>query len=417
MKRRIGIICTLDTKGPEAAFMADLVVKRGHETVIIDVGMRGAAAPRADFTNRDVAAAAGTSPEELLSASRGKCMEEIAKGAGRIVTGLYNDGKLDAIAGIGGNQGSSIASAAMRALPIGFPKYLISTVASGNIRPYIGYSDIIVTFSVSDLVGGINPVSRSVLTNGVSALIGMAEHGEKVRNSAPEKTIALSALGNTEHTASRIFNILRGRGYKVIVFHASGAGGSAMEDLIEKGVFGGVVDLTPHEIAEEVAGVGAYIPIRPGRLSVAGKNGIPQVISMGGLEYYCGGSMDSLPREHRETRKIYMHNPLNANVKLSHEEMEKTGALMAERINTARGPVNILVPMKGWSGYGSAGGPFHDPEANRLLLKNLYASLEKGKANVQEIDASINDEVFADACAEAVIGLMSGRLISTGGKT
>jgi uncharacterized protein (UPF0261 family) len=403
----IALISTMDTKARESAYMAELIQKRGRRVLTIDVGTMPHKEFSADVSNRALAAAGGGNLDVMADRDfpRDRCMEIMARGAGKILQQLFAEGKLEGVIGMGGNQGSSIAAAAMRGLPIGFPKYLVSTVASGNIRPYIGYTDIAVVFSVSDLVGGPNPVSRSILTNAVSAIIGMAEFGEGVKNSRPEKTIALTALGNTEASAHRIFNALTDRGYEVITFHASGAGGSAMEDLIEKGVFGGVIDLTPHELAEEVAGVGSYVPIKPGRLSAAGKRGIPQVVSMGGLEYYCGGSFSSLPEDHRKNRKVYMHNSLNANVKLSHEEMEKTGALMAERINQGKGQVRILIPIRGWSGYGSPGGPFYDPPANALLLKSLYKTLESGKAKIQEVDANINDDSFADACASAMLEL------------
>jgi len=295
----------------------------------------------------------------------------------------------------------------MRGLPIGFPKYLVSTIASGNIRPYIAYTDIVVTFSIADLVGGPNPISRSILSNAAAAVIGMAESGERIKSSQPEKTIALTALGNTEAAANRIFQTLRALGYEVITFHASGAGGSAMEELIEQGVFGGLVDLTPHEIAEEIAGVGSYIPIRPERMSAAGKQGIPQVISLGGLEYFCAGTRESLPASHQQ-RKIYMHNPLNANVKLTHVEMSSAAELMAQRLNKAKGPVQILVPLRGWSIYGAQGGVFYDPEANSIFLKTLYDKLDSQKITVQEADAHINDESFADMCAAAIHENMKG---------
>jgi uncharacterized protein (UPF0261 family) len=178
-----------------------------------------------------------------------------------------------------------------------------------------------------------------------------------------------------------------------------------MEDLIAEGVFGGVMDLTTHEIAEEVAGVGSYVPIKPGRLTAAGRRGIPQVVSLGGLEYYCAGSRDSLLPAHR-SRNIYMHNPLNANVKLTLQELEKTGTLMAERLNEAKGPVQVLIPLRGWSAYGAQGGPFYDPPGNRALLKAFYARLNTKKIPVQEVDAHINDEVFSTLCAETMINSM-----------
>ena len=400
MKKQIALISTMDTKASEAAFVSELIKRRGHYPLLIDVGPLSASCEDAAYTSKDVAAAAGEDLVKLIKNPRDKIMAAMGIGAKKILLQLYAEGKLDGVIGIGGNQGSSISAAAMRGLPIGFPKYLVSTIASGNIRPYIAYTDIVVTFSVADLVGGPNPVSRAVLANAVAAVIGMAEFGECIKKSQPEKTIALTALGNTEPAANRIFQTLRTFGYEVITFHASGAGGSAMEELIEHGIFGGLVDLTPHEIAEEIAGVGSYVPIRPERMSAAGKQGIPQVISLGGLEYYCAGIRESLLPSHRR-RKIYMHNPLNANVKLTHSEMTSAAELIAERLNKAKGPVRVFVPLRGWSVYGAKGGPFYDPKGNAAFLRTFYEKLTP-KITVQEVDAHINDETFADACASAI---------------
>lgn len=402
----------MDTKAPETLFMADIIKRRGHTALLIDVGPLSVPDGTANYSNRDVSAAAGTVLAKLLKEPRDRIMAAMAKGARKILLELYAEGKLDGVIGIGGNQGSSISATAMRSLPLGFPKYLVSTIASGNIRPYIAYSDIAVSFSIADLAGGPNSVSRSVLANAASAIIGMAESGERVKNSQPGKTIALTALGNTEASANRISQTLRSRGYEVISFHASGAGGSAMEELTEQGVFGGIMDLTPHEIAEEVVGVGSYVPIRPGRMSAAGKRGIPQVISLGGLEYYCAGTRESLPLSHRR-RKIYMHNPLNANVKLTRGEMAATAALMAKRINQAKGPVRVLVPLRGWSVYGAKDGPFYDPKGAAIFLRTFYEELNTRKIQVREVDAHINDESFADICSAAMLDSMKN---STGGK-
>ena len=403
MRKSIAVMCTMDTKAAEAGFLVERIKNRSHDVIVIDVGPLSRI--KCDFSSLDVARVAGEDLDSLVKNNqRDLCMAVMARGAGIILKQLYDEKKLDGVIGIGGNQGSSIAATAMRVLPIGFPKSLVSTVASGNIRPYIGYTDIAVTFSVSDLVGGANPVSRSVLANAAAALVGMAESGEKVENSRPEKTVALTALGNTEASANRIWNGLVSHGYEVITFHASGAGSSAMEDLVEKGVFGAVVDLTPHEIAEEIAGVGAYRPIKPGRLTAAGRLGIPQLVSLGGLEYYCGGARDSLPPSHKK-RKILMHNPLNANVKLTRKEMAAAGLLMAERLNEATGPVKILVPLKGWSVYGTKGGPFYDPPSNAGFLKCLYAKLKSGII-VEEVDAHINDEIFSTICINSILSLI-----------
>jgi uncharacterized protein (UPF0261 family) len=294
---------------------------------------------------------------------------------------------------------------AMKVLPFGFPKYLVSTVASGNIRPYVGCKDIAVVFSVGDLVGGPNPVTRSVLTNAVSAVVGMVEQGSRVITRPGDRTVAVTALGNTEPAAVRAVDSLRERGFQVIPFHASGAGGSAMEELIEEGIFHGVLDLTPHELTEEVVGAGAYIPVKPGRMGAAGAKGIPQVVSTGGMEYLCFGPRESIPIRLRN-RKIYMHNPYNANVKVSRSEMARVGKTMAERLNGAKGPTAVLVPLRGWSVYGAKGGPLHDEAGEKIFLKALRNSLRAGIL-LEEVDAHINDPLFVDRCVKQLVEFMT----------
>ncbi|MEW6673608.1 MAG: Tm-1-like ATP-binding domain-containing protein [Thermodesulfobacteriota bacterium] len=407
MTKHIAIIATLDTKGPEAAFMAGKVRDRGHVPIVIDVGALTASG-EADFSNTSVAAHAGCRLETLVrTGERDKVMKTMGSGAAQVLIALLREGKLDGVIGIGGNQGTAIAAMALRGLPLGFPKFLLSTVASGNMRPYVGHADIGVMFSVADLAGGPNPVSRAVMSNAVAALLGMVETGERISLGRRDRTIAVTSLGNTEKAVSRIHQQLARRGFQVITFHASGAGGSAMEALMEAGIFGGVIDLTPHELSEEVVGAGAYVPVRPGRLETAGRAGIPQVVSTGGLEYLCFGPKESIPERFRR-RKTYFHNPNNANVKISRTEMAQIGTVMAQRLNTATGPVAVLAPAKGWSVYGSKDGPLYDPRGNGMLLQALKEHL-KPSILFREIDLHINDPSFADICTETLIGFLQER--------
>jgi uncharacterized protein (UPF0261 family) len=262
-----------------------------------------------------------------------------------------------------------------------------------------------VVFSVGDFLGGANPVISSILANAVAAVVGMAEHGRRLVAAPGKMTIAVTALGNTEPAASRAVKSLRAAGFEVVAFHASGAGGSAMEELIAEGLIHGVLDLTPHELTEEVVGAGIYRPLRPGRMTAAGTKGIPQVVSTGGMEYLCFGPRESIPMKLRK-RKIYMHNPFNANVKVSRSEMAEVGRVMAERLNAATGPTAVLVPLKGWSVYGAPGGVLHDATGNRIFLKALRNRLRKD-IELREIDAHINDAPFVDACVHQLISYMS----------
>lgn len=401
----IAILGTLDTKQDEVFFMRDLIRARGHVATVVDVGPLGPALSEPDVSNREVARAAGSDLQALLSEpERDRIMQTLGRGAARCLLDRYREGRLQGVIAIGGNQGTAIASLAMAGLPIGFPKFMVSTVASGNIRPYVGNKDIGMVFSVSDLIGGPNPVSRSILTNAVAAIVGMVEQGVGVSLRPGERTVALTALGNTEPAASLATALLRKAGFQVVPFHASGAGGSAMEELVGEGVIQAVLDLTPHELSEEVVGAGAYVPVRPGRLRAAGAKGIPQVVATGGLEYLCFGPRESIPFRLRR-RKVYMHNPLNANVKVSRREMAEVGRVMAARLNEALGPVAVLVPLHGWSVYGGPGGPLHDPAGNRALLRSLKRDLRPGIA-LEEVEAHINDGSFVELCVRKLLSFL-----------
>jgi len=404
-KRTIAVLATLDTKGEEAAYIRGRLENLNCSATIIDIGPLGPPGVRPDIDNGEVARQGGWELAALLkTGERDRIMEIMGKGARKLLSLLFYEGKIDGVIGMGGNQGSAVSSMAMQDLPFGFPKYLVSTVASGNIRPYVGNKDIGVVFSVGDFLGGANPVISSILANAVAAVVGMAEHGQRLVAAPGKMTIAVTALGNTEPAASRAVRIFREKGFQAVPFHASGAGGSAMEDLIAEGMIHGVFDLTPHELAEEVVGAGIYRPIRPGRMTAAGAKGIPQVVSTGGMEYLCFGPRESIPPGLRK-RRIYMHNPFNANVKVSRSEMAEVGRVMAERLNAAAGPTAVFIPLKGWSVYGAPGGVLYDGTGNRALLKALKDRIRKD-IDLREIDAHINDDLFVDACVNQLINYM-----------
>ncbi|MGD0237226.1 MAG: Tm-1-like ATP-binding domain-containing protein [Syntrophorhabdales bacterium] len=401
----IAILATLDTKGEEVAYMKGLLGAQGYGAMIVDVGPLGPPGLPPDVSSDEVARLSGGElPDLVKTLPRDGLMEAMGTGAAKLLLKLYQEKKIHGIVGIGGNQGTAIASMAMRALPFGFPKYLVSTVASGNIRPYVGCKDIGMVFSVGDLLGGPNAVTRSVLANAVAAVVGMVEHGASVTITPEERTVAVTALGNTEPAVREAVKLLHGRGFQVIPFHASGAGGSAMEELIADGIIHAVLDLTPHELTEEVLGVGAYVPVNRGRLKAAGAMGIPQVVSTGGMEYLAFGPRESIPQRLRR-RRIYMHNPYNANVKVSSAEMVRVAETMAERLNAARGPAAVLIPLQGWSVYGAKGGPLHDQRGYDLFLKALKRDLE-AHVRLEEVDAHINDAPFARRCVEQLIDFM-----------
>lgn len=404
-KRTIAILATLDTKGEEAAFLAERLSRLDCSALIVDIGPLGPPGVAPDVDHEEVARLGGWNLAELLATGeRDRIMDILGKGAGALLSLLFSQGRIHGAIGLGGNQGTAVSAAAMRGLPFGFPKLLVSTVASGNIRPYVGHKDILTVFSVGDFLGGANPIIAAVLANAAAAAAGMAKHGEPMRPAPGKGTIAVTALGNTEKAASRAVKTLRAAGFEAVAFHASGAGGSAMEELIAAGLIQGVLDLTPHELIEEVAGFGIYQPVLPGRMTAAGARGIPQVVSTGGLEYLCFGPRPSIPPALRR-RRITMHNPVNANVKASHGEMARAGAVMAQRLGAAQGPVAVLIPRRGWSVYGAPGGIFADPAGSRCFIRSLRENLRPG-IDIAEIDAAINDEAFADACVDRLITFM-----------
>ncbi len=311
----IGLVGTLDTKGREIAFLRTCLEERGRSVVVVDVGLFEPQGVVPDISRHEVAAAGGTDVSTLVQRPRDEVMATMGRGAGEVLHQLQAEHRMRGVLGLGGNQGTSIVCAAMRQLPLGFPKLVVSTVASGNMRPYIGASDIAMLFSVADLLGGLNPVVDSVLRNAAAAIAGMtASLAVAPPTAAP--LVAITSLGNTHPAVVRAMELLRLAGFQVAAFHASGACGSAMERLIRAGRVDAVLDLTPHEVTEEVVGVGWYQPVDKGRLTAAGKMGIPQVVAPGGMEYVCFGPRESVPPGFRR-RLTYYHNSLNANVRTS----------------------------------------------------------------------------------------------------
>ena len=403
----IGLLGTLDTKGREIAFLKTCLEERGRSAVVVDVGLFEPQGIRADILRHEVAAAGGMDLTSLLVRPREEIMAAMGRGAGQILRRLLAEGRLEGVLGLGGNQGTAIVCAGMRELPLGLPKLVVSTMASGNMRPYIGASDIAMQFSVGDLLGGPNPVVEPVLRNAAAAMAGMTGGQATSAPAAGAPLVAISALGNTHPAVTRAMEILRTAGFQVAAFHASGACGTAMERLIRASRVAAVLDLTPHELTEEVVGAGWYQPVEGGRLTAAGEMGIPQVVAPGGMEYVCFGPRESVPPRFRR-RPTYYHNSLNANVRTSRREMAAVGRALAERLNRAKGPVAVLLPMKGWSIYGAPGGPLHDAAADAAFLRSLGHGLRRD-IPVHRLPLHINDPAFAEHCCELLRGFLAAR--------
>jgi uncharacterized protein (UPF0261 family) len=404
MPARIVIAATLDTKGREAGLVRDYIAARGHEPVVVDTGVLGTPAIPADIPRQEVARAAGTSLDELVrAADRGGAIETMARGLAALVQRLHAEGRLDGIIGIGGSAGTAIGTAAMRALPVGVPKVMVSTMASGDTRPYVGTKDITMMYSVVD-VAGINRLSRRILANAAGAVCGMVEAREAGAPTGEEKPlIAATMFGVTTPCVTRARELLEANGFEVLVFHATGTGGQAMEGLIEDGFIAGVLDITTTEWADEL--VGGVLSAGPHRLEAAGRKGIPQVVSVGALDMVNFGPPETVPEKFRG-RKFYQHNPQVTLMRTTVEENRELGRIIAEKLNQATGPTALYLPLRGVSLYDTGDGPFVDEAARAALFEAIRTHLDRSKVKLVERDVAINDPPFAEAMAQELMAML-----------
>ncbi len=400
----IAILGTMDTKGVEHGFVADLIRQRGHQVLVIDVGTLKAPRLKPDVTRSEVAAAAGADLASLETRrDRGKAVAVMSRGAPVILAKLVADKRIDGVIALGGGGGTAIATAAMRALPVGFPKLMVSTLASGNVAPYVGVKDIVMFPSIVD-VAGLNRISRQLLTRAAGAICGMVEQPVPVATDKP--VIVASQFGNTTACIEQARTILEAAGYEVIVFAATGTGGRTMESLIETGLVAGVLDVTTTEWADEL--VGGVLSAGQNRLEAAARLGVPAVVSTGCLDMVNFGAPGTVPAKFAG-RKFYQHNPQVTLMRTTPDECEKLGRILAEKLNRSTGPVTVLLPLRGGSVISAPGGPFHDPAADQALYRALKAGL-RPDIPVREMDCAINDLAFAEACAQALLGqLYRGR--------
>jgi uncharacterized protein (UPF0261 family) len=393
----IAVLGTLDTKGHEHEFLAQRILERGHETLLIDVGTGGAPQVAVDISREEVARAGGLDLAALMErGDRGECVAAMAQAAPKLVAGLAQKGRIQGLVSLGGGGGTSIASAAMRALAVGFPKLMVSTLASGDTAPYVGTSDIVMLPSIVD-VAGLNHISRTIFSLAAGAITGMVE--VEVPVASERQVVAASMFGNTTECVKAATEILEAAGLEVLVFHSTGSGGRAMENLIESSLVAAVLDITTTEWADEL--VGGVLSAGAGRLEAAGRAGLPSIVAPGCLDMVNFGPRDSVPARF-EGRRFYQHNPEVTLMRTDSDECAQLGRILAEKLNAYRGPLTVLLPRGGLSVIGALGGPFHDPAADAALFEALRADLRAG-IEVIDLDCSINAPEFARAAAEALL--------------
>ena len=401
--KTIAIIAALDTKGAEAQFIRDIVLERGHRACVIDAGVLGEPQLEADVSADEVARAGGVDLATLRrTGDKAQAMATMTQGAAAIAAQLYAARRFDGIVGIGGSAGTAISSSAMRALPIGVPKVLVSTVAAGDTRPYVGTKDITMMYSVVD-IAGLNRISTRVLGNAAGAAIGMVETELPSRQERP--LIAASMFGNTTACVDRARAQLDAAGFEVLVFHATGAGGMTMESLIDDGYVDGVLDVTTTEWADELCG--GVFAAGPKRLNAAALGGVPQVVAPGCLDMVNFWAPETVPAQFAH-RKLFHWNPNVTLMRTDVEENRRLGKILADKINQSTGPVRVLLPLRGISQLDSEGGEFWWPEADQALFAGLRQHLRRDIPLI-ELDVTINDPVFADRAAQELLDMMKTR--------
>jgi uncharacterized protein (UPF0261 family) len=402
------LIGTLDTKGPEIAYVRDRLRALGVGTIVADSGILGEPLDIVpDVSHAEVARLGGTTIEALQTAgSRGKAVHGMLAGLRKLATDLYRDGRLHGAVALGGAEGAVLGASAMMGLPIGVPKIIVTPIASGHRRfgPLIGTKDVMVVHSVIDILG-LNPISTAVFDNVAAALAGMVEHGGPMKLTGDQRRVAITMLGNTTKAVMMIRDRLRARGLESVIFHSNGVGGPAMEELAEAGLFAGVIDYTTDELTDEL--VGGFHAASPTRLRRIGQLGLPQVVVPGCIDFSVHGRPEAVPSR-LAGRPMYMHNPEFTLVRTMADEMRQLGRVFAERLNEATGPLTVMVPTRGLSIPSVPGGEFWDPTADAGFLEVLRAGL-RPEIPVSTLDHHINDPEFAHAVADRFVTLLDSR--------
>ena len=405
MSKTIAIIGAFDTKGPEYAFLREQILARGHEVLTINTGTAGTTDlfPIA-ITADEVAKAGGQKIEDLRQQDRGKAMKNMSACTPAILKSLYEEGRFDGVIGMGGTGGSSVITAGMQALPIGVPKVCVSTAASGDTSVYVGTKDITMIPSIVD-VAGINRISKIIFSRAAGAVCGMVEAEMPAATTEEKPIITASMFGNTTKSVDAARQALSEKGYEVLVFHATGAGGKTMESLVAEGLVDAVLDITTTEWADEVCD--GVLSAGPERLSAPGQQGVPHLIVPGCVDMANFGGMETVPQKFKDgSRTFYEWNPSVTLMRTNAEENRKMGKIFAEKANAAKGPVAFLIPLKGVSILDGDGEMFCDREADQAMFDAIKANVKEG-IPVVEVDYNINDPEFSAKAVEMMLELIA----------
>ena len=401
MGKTVGIVGTLDTKGMEFQFIKEQIEANGTATCVVNTGILGDPHFAPDVSAGEVAEAGGTSLQALQDGGdRGVAVAAMAEGAANIIAELQRAGKIDGVISLGGSAGTTIGTTAMRAVPVGVPKIMVSTLASGDTSPYVDTKDISMMYSVVD-IAGINSLSRQILANAAGAIVGMVN--AEVPAAEDKPLIGATMFGVTTPCVTKARELLEDAGYEVLVFHATGAGGRAMEDLVKGGFIVGVLDVTTTELADEL--VGGVLSAGPDRLEAAGELGVPQVVAPGALDMVNFGPPDTVPEQFND-RTFYQHNPTVTLMRTTVEENTELGKIMGQKLSQAKGPTTVIIPKQGVSAIDQEGQPFYSAEAEAAWIENLKANLGDNIALI-EMDNHINDDAFATKLVETLLASLS----------
>lgn len=402
--KTIAVLATLDTKGREAQYMREQIEALGDHALLMDTGVTGTPAAQADVSREQVAEAGGTPLSKLLEhPDREVAAPVMAEGATKLVTALAEQGKIHAVVAMGGTQGTTLATRVMRALPYGFPKVMVSTMASGNVAPFVDIRDITMMFSVTDILG-LNPLTRKILANAAAAASGMANSPVEMERRV-KPLVGITTVGITTKGAMKAMEVLENAGYETIVFHAIGPGGRAMEQLMREGVIGAVLDYSTIEVSNEMHH--ALLAGGADRLTTAGKLGIPQVLAPGAIEVLVYNEPHTVPAPFN-TRTLIRHSPQITDVRLNKAEMAEVGREVAKRLQYTKGDAVFMIPTAGFDSYAVAGEGFYDPDADGAFVDELKKNLPPC-VKVVERNTHIDDPAFATEAAEILIRMIEAR--------